>query len=844
MSSHREVLAQLGKYAPEVKDDLKLDIVDGLKEEQVPEVLEGYSSVHPDYSVLSGRFLAYLRHQKLRKMTFTERMERIHVLPDQFDDTSRRFSNEGMRFIRRYKKQLDEAMVYERDYDYQYVGIKTIERVYLAAHRGKVLELPQDMHMRIAVQIATHLTGRDKKDRLSFCLQEYEDLSTHKKIYATPICCRAMYENANLSSCFCIEVPDSINGIYDSLKECANIHAKMGGCAINMQKVRARGSIVRSTGGRSSGLLAFAKNFDHTSYTVESGGRRSGSNALWGSDHHLEILDVLNARSLRATEKTKMPTLFQGLFLTDVFMHRVEDCKDYMLLDPATYPGLSDVYGEEFRQLYEKYEKQAERVLEEGVEYTDSEGNVKTKKGITLTDATSGMTMTVLDGNCAKVRAIDLWCRIKAAISDQSIPFLVAKDAVNRSNQHSNLGTVKMSNLCTEIMQHTSEDLTAVCTLGNLVLSSFMKNGEFDYNDFMACSRRMCIGLNAIIDAQILPTERAMRSSKYVRAIGMGTQGFADSVLDRMEVFDDEWSRQHNRDIAEALYYSALDASCQLAEDTQPYPAYKVNGGSYLANGKFHWEMDGKYPYDLKCDWEGLRGRIAMHGVANSHVTAYAPTSTTSLIHKKQESIQPIMSNITTRTVLSGDYVHVQPELVRELEKLDMWNEDTVSVIVKSGGSVANLNISDRLKAIFRTAYEIGSKSVIEMARDRSYFTDQGQSLNLFVSKDLDFSSFLDTAIFYGWRLGNKNLMYYARQQKATEALYVNVSKSVVEVVKKVEESDEETADTATSDGDESLVMSGSVSAAGVESLSASVSIDKDQDGPICRMEEGCIWCQ
>jgi ribonucleoside-diphosphate reductase subunit M1 len=788
------LLADLASLPPTLSTSLEgLSRWDGMgiSLEDLAGELEGLSLLHPDYSKLGGRVMAYHVNSKLPS-TFTERMMAIRHLPEDDGTTTRRLSPQFLCFISAFQDAINNAISYERDYTYSYVGWRTAIRVYLASHRGRVLESIQDFHMRVAIQHATGLTGRDSQDRLSWCIQEYHDLSTHRKIYATPICRNSGYREPQLSSCFLVHVPDSIEGIYKALGDCAKMHAMMGGCAINMNDVRSMGSSVRSTGGKSSGLISFARAFDHTSSIIESGGRRSGSNALWLEPHHPDILDVLTSRSLASTKTNEMRTLFQGLFLNDLFMARVESQKKWTLLDPSAYPGLSELWGTAFEGKYLEYESQAMTELE--------------REGRDIQHEASGVLLRAVPGRCASLDAIDLWNVIKDEISDASIPYLVAKDATNRANQHSNMGTVRQSNLCTEILQRSDEAHTAVCTLGNLILPSYVKDGRVDYSELHAVTKRMCIGLNSVLDSQSLPTPESTRSSEKARSIGIGIQGLANVMMKLGLPFDSPTARCINRRVSEVIYHAALEASSELAEDTAPYPYFRHEGGSYLSIPMFHWEIFGDqsgYPYkdEMICDWERLRAHIAAYGVANSLVTAYAPTSTTSLLEGNEESFQPLTSNLVSRTTLSGDYVMVQPLLCQLLEEKGLWNDETISTVIEDGGSVKRLPLDEAEKAIFRTAFEVSSKSVIEMSHDRQYFVDQGQSLNLFVPQDVDFSAFLDTAIFYGWKLGNKNLMYYARQEKRTEALYVNVR-----TTEKKEE---------------------------------------DQpDGPVCRREEGCLFCE
>jgi ribonucleoside-diphosphate reductase alpha chain len=734
--------------------------------DSIANIIEGSSVKHPGYGSLAGRLLAYSldNHSKISSLTFSERMERIDRIPELSDNSSRRLSPEFLSFVREHRQYLDSYIDYNKNYDYDFFGLNTMFQVYLADYEGECCETAQDFHMRVAVQIAINATGRRSKNKLEVCRLEYDDLSQHKKIYATPINRNSGYLNPQLSSCFLVDMDDSIKGIYGALRDCALMHAGMGGCAIAVHDMRASGSIVKSTGGDAAGMLAFCKNFDHTSSIVKAGGRRSGSNAAWYCPDHLDTLDMLTAKTLRG--QNKMRHLFQGLMMPDLFFERVLEDGDWYLFDPSSFPNLARVSNGKYRELYADYEDKAKKEL--------------AKKGVEFLHQSSGITMLMSMGRCARVRALEVWNCIKIAISEGSIPYLMGKDAINRRNQQDNLGPIVMSNLCTEILQFTDPNHTAVCTLGNVILPSFVKyKGDipyFDYEDLNAVVQRLCLGLNSVINGQVLPTEKATNSSKNLAAIGIGTQGLANAILAHNAPYASSRGRKLNREIAENVYYAALTASCELAEDTKPYTHYLTNGGSYLSKSLFHWEVDEPYKHDLTCDWETLRVRIRLYGVANSLVTAYAPTSTTSIIEGNQESIQPITSNIVSRSTLSGDYIVVEPRLCAVLEKLGMWNEHTKNEIIRNRGSISTLNVSAELKELYATAYEISTKSQIEMNRDRDYFIDQGQSFNMFIPHNKDFSSFFDSAIMYAWKIGCKNLLYYARQQLSFEALLVNTS--------------------------------------------------------------------
>lgn len=783
--------------------------------EAIAGLIDSMGGTHPSYGRLAGRVLAYAlnTHGRIAPLSFCERMRAIDAIHISDGSFSRRVNPTILAFLDQHEDTINAAVKYEREYDYAYIGAVTARKVYLGFHKGEETESIEDWHMRVALQIAIGVTGRRATDRLSVCLQEYEDLSTHKKIYATPICGNSAYDGAQLSSCFLVNISDSIESIYRAAGDCAKIHAKMGGCAVSLQSIRGTGSIVRSTGGAAAGLIPFAKLFDHTSSIVMAGGRRSGSNAGWYEPHGLDVLDLLTARTQGGSDKNKLRTLFQGLFLSDLFLSKVfeEENADWYLLDPSVFPGLELVHSKEYEALYNTYAAQAcEEIEREGVDMVHQE---------------SGVSYKTVAGRCSRVKAQDIYNAIKVESGESGVPFLIAKDAVNRRSQHSNRGTVKMSNLCTEIFEYVDENETAVCTLANVCLPSYVKkdgNGTsyFDFDELHAVTKRLCWGLNSVLDTQTLPLASAKKSNDGMRSIGIGLQGLADVFIMLRMAYGDSDSRVLNREIAETIHHAALEASAELAEDTQPYPHFKTNGGSYLAKGLFHHEVDQAYPHKLRWDWESLRRKIAETGVANSLTTAYAPTSTTSIVQNNQESFQATVSMITNRTTLAGDFLQVNEHLVRDLEAIGMWNEDTKDAILSNNGSVSSLDIPRTLKDIYKTAYEVSAKSMIEMLADRGYFVDQGQSFNIFTSNARDFSSFFDTCIYYGWKKNNKNLLYYNRQEPKTEALRVNVK-------------------------EQSLGLSSSTTVLPLEEVvGEDIVPDSPPEGFICYREEGCVYCE
>lgn len=822
MAELRQLLTELASYDPILDVSITEDEVTRLMTEtsmktsdkdrlySISSLLEGYSSVHPNYGRLAGRLLNYTREKYglVSGKTFSQRMTLINT-------RDRKLSEGFLSFLNQYESDIDSAIVRQREYGYTYFATKTIEQIYLARDGTEPMEGIEDWYMRVAIQLAM---SAPQERQLEECLDVYTNFSLRRMVMATPVNTNSGYEQPQLSSCFLTYVGDSIPEIYTAAKECAEIHSRMGGCAISIQDIRSQGAHIKTTGGDAAGMMAFASPFDLNSKIVVSGGRRSGTNAAYCEPHHPEIVDFLNMRTLRGDKEKQLRALFTGLMVSDTFMKRVERGDDWYLLDPSVYPGLSDLWGDEYEKRYGEYVQVAKELLD-----TDGKDIVHQ----------FGYNMRVVTGNCAVMKAADVWHAIKVSISDSSTPYILSKDSINRSNQHSNRGTIKMSNMCTEILEYADDEETAVCTLGNLVLPSFLymnDTGKLDYNhkSLHSASKRMCYNLNYVLDAQWLPNDRATRSSEGMRSIGIGIQGLADVFIAMGIEYGSEESKRLNRLIAETIHHGAMEASCELAAVDGAYPHFLTNGGSYLANGRFHHELRG-YSGELAWDWEPLRGKP----VRNSLMIAYAPTSTTSIVQECQESFQPVVSNMVARRTLTGDYVVVEPRLVEKLEELNLWNAVTRKSIIESGGSVAHLPIPDKLKSVFKTAYEIKQKHLIDMAVDRQYFVDQSQSLNLFNTQPDNVSSLLDSILMYGWKVGLKTMMYYFRSKPAADPLAISqyITKAEASVT---ESTPQEVVEESKTEID-SIRMS----------LSQPIpKSNTEAEDMICRREAGCVYCE
>ena len=627
-------------------------------------------------------------------------------------------------------ERLNSAIVYKRDFNYNYFGFKTLERSYLLKITGKTAERPQHMLMRVAVGIHA--------DDIDSAIETYNLLSEKWFTHASPTLFNAGTTRPQLSSCFLLTMKDdSIEGIYDTLKECALISKSAGGIGVNVHCIRARGSYIAGTNGQSNGLLPMLRVFNNTARYVDQGGnKRPGAFAMYLEPWHADIFEFLDCRKNHGKEESRARDLFFALWIPDLFMKRVEEDKMWSLMCPNECPGLADCWGEEFDELYEKYEK---------------EGRFK-----------------------KQMKAQQLWYAVLESQTETGTPYMLYKDACNRKSNQQNLGTIKCSNLCTEIVEYSSANETAVCNLASIALNMFVKSDKtFDFEKLKSVSKVVTRNLNKIIDVNYYPVETARRSNMRHRPIGIGVQGLADAFILMRFPFDSQDARKLNRDIFETIYFGALEASCELAEKYGPYETYE---GCPVSKGILQHDMWGVVPTSGLWNWDELRAKIAKYGVRNSLLLAPMPTASTAQILGNNESIEAYTSNVYVRRVLSGEFQIINQHLLKDLTEMGLWNDDLKNEIIASNGSIQTVSkIPDAIKKLYRTVWEIPQKAIMDMAADRGAYIDQSQSLNIHLA-DTNFGK-LTSMHFYGWRKGLKTGMYYLRTKPAANPIQFTVDK-------------------------------------------------------------------
>jgi len=685
---------------------------------------------HPDYAVLAARIAVSNLHKETKK-TFSEVVTdlRSYVNPKN-NRHSPMISEETFKVIKANEEKLNSAIVYKRDFNYNYFGFKTLERSYLLKIDGKAAERPQHMLMRVAVGIH----GED----IPAAIETYNLLSEKWFTHASPTLFNAGTTRPQLSSCFLLTMKDdSIEGIYDTLKECALISKSAGGIGVNVHCIRARGSYIAGTNGQSNGLLPMLRVFNNTARYVDQGGnKRPGAFAMYLEPWHADIFEFLDCRKNHGKEESRARDLFFALWIPDLFMKRVEENKEWSLMCPNECPGLADCWGEEFEKLYEGYEKEN-----------------RFRK---------------------KMPAQQLWYAILESQTETGTPYMLYKDACNRKSNQQNLGTIKCSNLCTEIVEYSSPDETAVCNLASIAVNMFVKSDKtYDFEKLKFVSKVVTRNLNKIIDVNFYPVESAKRSNMKHRPIGIGAQGLADAFILMRFPFDSEEARKLNRDIFETIYFGALEASCELAERDGPYQTYE---GSPVSRGILQHDMWGVTPSSGLWDWDKLRTQIAKHGVRNSLLLAPMPTASTAQILGNNESIEAYTSNVYVRRVLSGEFQIINQHLLKDLTELGLWNDDVKNEIIANNGSIQYVSsIPSDIKKLYRTVWEIPQKAIMDMAADRGAYIDQSQSLNIHLA-DTNFGK-LTSMHFYGWRIGLKTGMYYLRTKPAANPIQFTVDK-------------------------------------------------------------------
>lgn len=680
---------------------------------------------HPDYAQLAARIAISNLHKNTKK-SFSETMKEMYFYVNpRTNQESPLLSEEVYNVIQENAAFLDSHVIYNRDFNYDYFGFKTLERSYLLKINGKIVERPQHMLMRVAVGI--HLNDLDA------VLETYDLMSKKFFTHATPTLFNAGTPKPQMSSCFLLAMQDdSIDGIYDTLKQTAKISQSAGGIGLSIHNVRATGSYIRGTNGTSNGIVPMLRVFNDTArYVDQGGGKRKGSFAIYIETWHADIFDFLDLKKNHGKEEMRARDLFFAMWTSDLFMKRVQEDSTWTLMCPNECPGLYDVYGEEFEALYTSYEEQG-----------------RGRKTI---------------------KARELWEKILESQIETGTPYMLYKDAANRKSNQKNLGTIRSSNLCTEIMEYTSKDEIAVCNLASISLPMFVENGQFNHELLYNVTKRVTRNLNKVIDRNYYPVQEAENSNMRHRPVGLGVQGLADAfILLRMPFTSDE-AKKLNQEIFETLYFAAVTASMEMAKEEGPYSTFE---GSPISQGEFQYNLWGLKDEDLsgRWDWASLRREVMENGVRNSLLVAPMPTASTSQILGNNEAFEPYTSNIYTRRVLSGEFIVVNKHLLEDLVELGLWNEDLKQEIMRHNGSIQNIDIIPQdLKELYKTVWEMSMKDIIDMSRQRGYFIDQSQSLNLFM-QDANFAK-LTSMHFYAWQSGLKTGMYYLRTKSAVDAI-------------------------------------------------------------------------
>ncbi len=684
--------------------------------------------IHPDYALLAARIAVSNLHKNTKKV-FSRVMEDLYNYIDpKTQQKAQLISDTVHDMIQIHKDRLDAAVVHHRDYEYDYFGFKTLERSYLMRINGKVAERPQHMLMRVAIGI--HMEDIDA------AIETYNLMSEKWFTHATPTLFNAGTPKPQLSSCFLLTMKDdSISGIFDTLKQCAEISQSAGGIGLSIHNIRATGSYIRGTNGTSNGIIPMLRVFNDTArYVDQGGGKRKGAFAIYLEPWHADIFEFLELRKNNGKEELRARDLFLALWTNDLFMERVKENSTWSLFCPNETPGLCDSYGEDFRKLYLKYEQ---------------EGRAR-----------------------RTVKAQELWFRILDSQIETGTPYMLFKDHANEKSNQKNLGTIRSSNLCTEIMEFTSKDEVAVCNLASINLSKFAdaQNKTFDFQKLYDITYIVTKNLNKIIDINYYPIPEAERSNKRHRPIGLGVQGLADAFLMLRHPFDSEEARILNTNIFETIYYAALCASKDLAIAEGSYETY---AGSPISEGIFQFDMWGVTPSD-RWDWQTLRSEILASGVRNSLLLAPMPTASTSQILGNNECFEPYTSNIYKRRTLSGEFVVVNKHLLKDLNELGLWSDDMKNAILANNGSIQSIEgIPQDIKDLYKTVWEIKQKSIIEMAADRGAYIDQSQSLNIHM-EDVNYGK-LSSMHFYAWEKGLKTGMYYLRTRPAVDPIKFTV---------------------------------------------------------------------
>jgi ribonucleoside-diphosphate reductase alpha chain len=705
------------------------------------EIAATMTTTHPDYAKLAARISVSNLHKNTKK-SFSETMKDLYeYVNPRTGKKAPLLSDEVYKIIQKHADKLDSSIIYNRDFGYDFFGFKTLERSYLLKLNGNIVERPQHMLMRVSVGI--HL------DDIESVLETYELMSKRYFTHATPTLFNSGTPKPQMSSCFLLTMKDdSIDGIYDTLKQTAKISQSAGGIGLSIHNIRATGSYIAGTNGTSNGIVPMLRVFNDTArYVDQGGGKRKGSFAIYVEPWHADIFDFLELKKNHGKEEMRARDLFYAMWTPDLFMKRVEENGDWTLMCPNECPGLYNIHGEEFDALYTQYEK---------------------------------------EGRGRKtIKARELWEKILESQIETGTPYMLYKDSANRKSNQKNLGTIRSSNLCTEILEYTSPDEVAVCNLASIALPMFIKEGSFDHQALFDVTVRVTKNLNRVIDRNFYPVKEAENSNFRHRPIGLGVQGLADAFIMLRLPFTSEEAKQLNQDIFETLYFAAVTASTEEAKKDGPYETYK---GSPISKGEFQHNLWGIKDEELsgRWDWAKLRKTVKKQGVRNSLLVAPMPTASTSQILGNNECFEPYTSNIYTRRVLSGEFIVVNKHLLEDLVERGLWNEDMKQELMRNNGSVQHIEgIPEDLKELYRTVWEMSMKDIIDMSRQRGYFIDQSQSLNLFMEGAT--MAKLTSMHFYGWKSGLKTGMYYLRTKSAVDAIKFTLDNKAKAETPKVE---------------------------------------------------------
>ncbi|WP_426584361.1 ribonucleoside-diphosphate reductase subunit alpha [Mucilaginibacter sp. R-33] len=729
------------------------------------ETAASLTTKHPDYALLASRIAVSNLHKNTIK-SFSETMRLLHEYVDKkTGKDASLIADDVWEVIKENAELLDSTIIYDRDFGFDYFGFKTLEKSYLLKIDGKIAERPQHLFMRVSVGIHKH--------DIESAIKTYHLMSERWFTHATPTLFNAGTPKPQMSSCFLLTMKDdSIEGIYDTLKQTAKISQSAGGIGLSIHNVRATGSYISGTNGTSNGIIPMLRVFNDTArYVDQGGGKRKGAFAVYLEPWHADIFEFLDLRKNHGKEEMRARDLFYALWVSDLFMQRVEANEDWSLFCPHEAPGLADCWGKEFEELYTKYEK---------------EGRQR-----------------------RTVKAQELWFAVLDAQVETGTPYLLYKDAANGKSNQQNLGTIKSSNLCTEIIEYTDANEVAVCNLASLALPRYISNGAFDHDKLYEVTYQATINLNRIIDGNYYPVKEAEYSNLRHRPIGLGVQGLADTFIQLRMPFESDEAKKLNIEIFETIYFAAMTASKDMAIKDGAYETFK---GSPLSQGKFQFDLWGVKPESGRWDWENLRLDVMNHGVRNSLLVAPMPTASTSQILGNNECFEPYTSNIYTRRVLSGEFIVVNKYLLRDLVNLGLWSTSMKDKIISANGSIQEIaEIPADIKALYKTVWEIKMRSIIDMAADRGAYICQSQSLNLFINSPN--ASKLTSMHFYAWKKGLKTGMYYLRTQAASQAIKFTVEnqggKNMDPVIPAV-----------------------------VDAVA-----DEIPAGPTCSMEEGCVTC-